>query len=162
MGHGIEMSFRPTIQTVGKAEIRFQPMRVLAAVGACLVFQPYFNSCHGSFRLRHRLNYQVLWNGLFASLDFSSLDISSLDVSGLVVVRPHDTGTSHKLLALARDFLVCLETEDPDPCDENPGHPQALSGANLLPLGEFSTSHDSARAGFLPSLAIQGLMSRRF
>ncbi len=38
------MSYRPTIQFVGKAEIRCQTVRVLAALGACLLFQAYFIS----------------------------------------------------------------------------------------------------------------------
>ena len=145
------MSYRPTIQTVGKAEIRCQPVRVLAALSACLLFQAYFIP---------------FTNGSVSDIaQFSSAletgSSPSLDVSSLVVLRSHDTGTSHKPLALAGDFLVCAETEDPDPFDEDPGHPQAFAEASLIPLGEFS-SHDSARARFLPFLAIHGLMSRRF
>ena len=36
------MSHAPTVQTVGKPEIRYQPVLILAALGACLLLQPYF------------------------------------------------------------------------------------------------------------------------
>jgi hypothetical protein len=145
------ISNRPTIQTVGKAEIPCQPVRVLAALSACLLFQAYFIP---------------FTNGCVTDIaQFSSAletgSSPSLDVSSLVALPSYDTGTSHKRLALAGDVLVCVETEDPDPFDEDLGHPHAFAEASLNPQSEFS-SHDSPRASFLPFLAIHGLMSRRF
>ena len=145
------MSYKPTIETVGDAEIRCRPVSVLAALGVCLLFQAYFipftNRCVSDIA------------------QFSSALVSasspSLDDSSLVVLRSHDTGTSQRPLALARNFLVYAESEDPDPFDEHPGQLQACAVASLIPRGEFS-SHDSARARFLPFRAIHGLMSRRF
>ena len=145
------MSYGPTIQTVGKAEIRCQRVGVLAALGACLLFQAYFIPF---------MNGSVSGIAQFSSA-FETGSSPSLDVSSLVALPSYDTWNSHKLLALAGNFLVYVETEDPDPFDKDPGHPQAFAEASLIPLGEFS-SHDSARARFLPSLAIHGLISRRF
>jgi hypothetical protein len=145
------MSYRPTIQTVGKAEIRCQSLRVLAALSACLLCQAHLISCtNGS------LSDIVHFSSAF------EMDLSPrLDIASVVVLRSQDTGTSHKPLAFASDFLVCEETEDPDPFDEDTGHPQAFAESSLIPVGEFS-SYDSARAGYLPFLAMHGLMSRRF
>ena len=105
------MSDEPTIQTVGKAEIRWHPVRVLAALGACLLFQAYFIP---------------FTNGSVSDIaQFSSAletgSSPSLDVSSLIVLPSYDTGTSHKPLALAGDFLACVETEDPDPLTKIPG-----------------------------------------
>ncbi len=145
------MSYKPTIQTVGKAEIRCQRVRVLAALSACLLFHAYFIPfTHGSVPDISQ-----------SSRDLETDSSPSLDVSSLVVLPSHDTGTSHKPLVLAGDSLVCVETEDLDSFEEVPGHPQAFPEASLIPLGEFS-SHDSPRAPFLPFLAIHGLMSKRF
>jgi hypothetical protein len=145
------MSCKPTIQTVGKAEIRCQSVCILAALSAWLLFQVYF----------------IRFVNVFAS-DITPFSIAletgsspSLDVSNLVVLRSHDTGTSHNPLALVGDVLVCVQAEDVDPLDEDPEHPDAVAEASFIPFGQFS-SHDSARARFLPSLAIHGLMSRRF
>ena len=100
------------------------------------------------------LSFQVLLKRAHGPASMSPVSLSC---------RSHNTGNSHKPLALAGDFLVCTETEDEDPdsFNKNPVHPPAFAGASLIALGEFS-SHDSARARFLPPLAIQGLMSRRF
>ena len=145
------MSYRPTIQTFGKAEIRCQRARAMAALTACLLLHACF---------------VPLTDGSVPTASLYSRDLGThlspvLDGSSLVVLRSYDSGTSHKPLALAADFLVCAETEDPDPFDEDSGHPQAFAEASLIPLGEFS-SHDSARARFLPFLAIHSLMNRRF
>jgi hypothetical protein len=145
------MSYKPTIRTVGKAEIRCQPVRVLAALSACLFFHAYGIP---------------FTNGSVADISQTSIDLETdsspgLDLSGLVVLPAHDTGTSHKPLVLAGDSLVCVEAEDLDSFEEDPGHAQAFPEASLIPPGEFS-SHDSLRAPFRPFLAMHGLMSRRF
>ena len=145
------MLYKPTIQTVGKAEIRCHPARVLAALSACFLFY----ACSIPFT-----------NGSVPDISQSSRDLEkgsplSPDVSYLVVSPSHDPGTSHESSVLAGDSLVCVETEDLDSFEKDPGHPQAFPEASLIPLGELS-SHDSPRASFLPFLAIHGLMSKRF
>jgi len=145
------MSYKPTIRTVGKPEILCQPVRVLAALSACLLFHAYcIPFTNGSVRDISQ-----------SSIDFETDSSPGLDVSSLVVLPAHDTGTSHKPLVLAGVSLVCVEAEDSDSFEEGPGHPQAFPEASLIPPGEFS-SHDSPRAPFLPVLAIHGSMSRRF
>jgi hypothetical protein len=151
LGAWHRMSDRPTIQTVGKAEIRCQLARLLATVGACLLFQAYFIP---------------FTNGSGSDIvQFSSaLEEGSspcIDLSSLVVLRSRDHGTSDTPLVFAGDFLVCVETEDTDPFDEGSRQHQASAQASLIPLGEFS-SHDVDRARFLPFLEFHGLMSRRF
>lgn len=145
------MSSRPTIRTVGEAEIRCRPVSVLAALGACLLFPAY------SIPSTNRSVSDI--TPFSGALERGSSP--GPEVSGLVVLRSHDAGTSQGPSALAGDSLICVQTEDLDPFDEDPGHPRAFAEANLIPLGE-SSSHDSARARFLPFLAIHGLMSRRF
>ena len=117
------MSYKPIIQTIGKAEIRCQPVRVLAALSACLLFHAYFIP---------------FTNGSVPDISQSSRDLEtdsspSLDVSSLVVLPSHDTGTSHNPLVLAGDSLVCVETEDLDSFEEDPGHPQAFPEARSHP-----------------------------
>jgi hypothetical protein len=145
------MSYKPINQTVGKAAIRCQPARVLAALSACLLVHAY----------------------IIPFTDGSAPDISQSsryletgssprpDVSRLAVLPAHDTGKSHMPLVVASDSLVCMETEDLDFFEEDSGHPQAFPEASLIPLGEFA-GLDSPRAPFLPFLTIHGLMSRRF
>jgi hypothetical protein len=145
------MSYKPIVHTVGKAEIRCLPVRVLAALIASLLFHAYF------------IHFT---NGCVPAISRSSIVLEadsppSLDVSGLVDLPSHDSGSSHTPLALASDSLVCVETEDPDFFEEDNGHPQAFPEASLNPTGELS-SDDSPRAPFLPFLAVHGLMSRRF
>jgi hypothetical protein len=145
------MSHKPIIQTIGKAAIRCQPVHVLAAFGACLLFCAAFIPFpNGSVR---RISQ--------SSRDVETDSSPSLDVSSLVVLPARDTGGSRKPLVFARDCIVCVETEDFDSFEEDPGHAQAFPEAGLLRLGEHSC-HDSPRAAFLPLLAIHGLMSRRF
>jgi hypothetical protein len=140
------MSYNPKLQTIGKAEIRCHPVRVLAASIACLLFHTYFIP---------------FTNGSVPGISQSSIDLDT-DPSPLFDVLPsHDNGASHKPLVLAGDSLVCVETEDLDSFEEEPGHPQAFLEASFIPLGELS-SHASPRAPILPFLPIHGLMSRRF
>jgi hypothetical protein len=145
------MSFEPIIRTAGNVELRCQPVRVLAALGAVLLFCAYFIPfTHGSVPDISQ-----------SSRDLEADSSRSLTVSNLVILPCHDTGTSHRPLLLVSDCLVCVETEDPDSLEEDPGHPQAFPEASLISLGELSR-HDSPRVPFLPFLAIHGLMSRRF
>jgi hypothetical protein len=146
------VSYKPLIEAVGKAKIRCELVRVLAALSACAVFCAYFipfthGSVSGSFQPSRDLETDSARSGV--------------GVSGLVLLPAHDTGTSHKRFVLAGDSLPCVETEDLDSLEEDPGHPQVFPEASLIPLGELSCQ-DSTRTSFLPFLAIQGLMSRRF
>jgi hypothetical protein len=150
-GASPRMLYEPTTQNVGKAELRCQPVRVLAALSVCLLFHASVTS---------------FTKGFAPQISQSSRDIETdllpnLDVSSLVVFPSRDTGSSHTPLDLARDSLVCAETEDLDSFEEDPGHPQALLEVNLVPLRQFSCHH-SPRSPFLPFLAVHGLMSRRF
>jgi hypothetical protein len=144
------MSSKPIIQTVGKAEIRCQPVRFLAALSAWLLFYgfliPFTSGLVPDFS---------------QSKDLESDSSPGFDASSLVVLASHDNGTSHKPLVLAGDSLVCVETEDLDSFEEDLGHPQASPEASLTPLGE-SSRHNSPRTPLPPFLAIHGLMSRRF
>ena len=104
------MPYEPTIQTVGRAEIRCQPVRVLAVLSACLLFYAYFIPfTNGSVP-----------NISQSSRDFETDSSPSPGVSSLVVLPSHDTVTSHKPLVLAGDSLVCVETEDLDTFEEDP------------------------------------------
>jgi hypothetical protein len=144
------MSFDPIIQTDRKAGIRGQPVRVMCALSACLLFHAYFIPfTHDSARDISQ-----------CSRDRETDSSSSLAVSSLVVLPSHDPGSSRNPGSLAGDSLVCVETEDLDRIEEDPGHSHAFPGAGLIPLGEFS-SHGSPRAPLLSFLAIHGLMSRR-
>lgn len=145
------MSYRSTIQTGDNAEIRCQPVRVLAAIGACLLFQAY---------LIPFTNVSASDTAQFSS-DLESGSSPTLDDSSLVVLPSHDTGTSHEPFALRGDFPICVASEDPDASDEDPRYPQAFARAGRIPPGEFS-SHHSPQTRSLPFLEIQGLMSRRF
>jgi hypothetical protein len=139
------------MQTVGKTVIRCQPLRVLAALNACLIFHAYFIPfSNGSVPDTSQ-----------CSSDLEADSIPSLVVSSFVVSPSHDTGTSQELFVLPGDSVVCVETEDLDSFEDDSGHPQAIPEASLIPLGELA-SHDSPRAPFLPLLASHGLMSRRF
>jgi hypothetical protein len=140
------MSYKPIIQTIGKAAIRCQPVHVLAALSACFLFHAYFIP---------------LTNGSVSDVSQSSRRLETDSSTRLVVSPFHDSGTSHEPLVQAGDSLVCVETEDLDSLEEDPGHPQPFPEQGLIRLGEFS-SHDSPRASLLPFLAIHGLMSRRF
>jgi hypothetical protein len=145
------MSYKPIVQTVGKVEIRCQPLRVLAAFGACLLFFVYF------------IPFSI---GSAPDISRSSRDLETdsspgFGVSHLGVSPSDDAGISHKPLVLAGDSVVRVETEDLGSLEEDPGHPQAFLEANLIPLGKLSR-HVSPRAPFVPFLAIHGLMSRRF
>ena len=71
-------------------------------------------------------------------------------------------GPSQNPSILAGDYLVCEETEDLDPFEDDPGHPQAVFEASLIPPLSQLSRPDSPRAAFLPFHAIHGLMSRRF
>jgi hypothetical protein len=140
------MSYKPIIQTIGKAEVRCQPVRLLAALGACFLFHAYLIP---------------LTNGSVPDVSQSPRALQTDSSPRLVVSPSHDTGTSHEPLVRVVDSLVCVETEDLDSLEEDPGHPQAFPEQSLIRVGE-SSSHDSPRAPFLPFLAIHGLMSRRF
>ena len=140
------MSDEAVIQSIGKVVIRCQPVRVLAALIACLLFHSYFIP---------------FANASAPGTSQSSRDLETALSPILDTLPSYDTGTAHSPLVLAGDSAVCLETEDLDFCEEDPGHPQAFLEASLVPRGELS-SHDSPRAPFLPYLPIHGLMSRRF
>lgn len=87
---------------------------------------------------------------------------ANIDVFSLVVLPPHGIGTSHEPSVLAGDALVCVDSENLDPFEEeDPAHPEAFAEAGLTAPDDFR-SPDSPRASFLPFLAIHGLMSRRF
>ena len=139
-------SHKPIIRAIGKSEIRCQPVRVLAALGACFLFHAYLI---------------FLPNGSVPDVAQSSRVLRTDSSRSLAVSPSHDTGTSRNPLVLVGDSLVCVESEDLDSLEEGPGHPQASPEPSLIRLGE-SFTHHSPRAAFLPFLAIQGLMSRRF
>jgi hypothetical protein len=148
------MSYKPTVGTVGKAEIRCQPLSLLAALSVCLLYYAYvipFTKCSVP-------DISRLPRDLQAELS------PRLDASILVVLPSHNAGNPHNTLGLADDSIVCEENGDQDSFEEDPEHRQAFPESSRIPLGEF-TSRDCPWAPFLPifpSVANRGLMSRRF
>ena len=133
VGHGSGCRTRPMTETVGKSEVRYQPVLVLAALSACFLFHAYFIP---------------LTHGSVSDIPRSSRDLETDFPPSVAVLPFHDTGTSREPLVLGSDSLVCLESEDLESLEEDPGHPQAFPEPSLIRLGEFS-SHDSPRTPFL-------------
>jgi hypothetical protein len=145
------MSYKPTIQSVGQSDIRCRPLTLLAALSACLFFHAYFIPF-----LKCSLPHIAQ-----PTIDMESAPWPSSVAADTVVLPFHHSEIPHALLILASDSVARVETEDLDSFEEDPGHPQAISAASLISLGELC-SHDSPRPPLLPFLANHGLMSRRF
>jgi len=145
------MSFKPTTETVGKPKFECRPARILVALSACFLLlacsTPITNGTDP--------------DGSHTSSGLAAGSLDSRRLPSLIVSASHDNGSPDTPRILASDRLVCVETEDLDSFEEDPGNPQTIHEASLLPLGHLSPQAAS-RAESLPVLATLGSMSRRF
>jgi hypothetical protein len=145
------MSYKPTLQTVGKAVIRDQSIILLGTLSACFLFHTHFIPF---------ANFSLPDNS--QSSRFSGTDPSSgFDVCGVAVSSSRNSERPQTPRGLVGDLIVCVETEDLDSLEEDPGHPQWFAESDFPSLGQFS-NHNSPRPLSLPFVANHGLMSRRF